>query len=222
MQSLFDEFCLDIPDRALCIVPMIAAAFALMVSAFELPASYRECRLKQLTECKTTSYLVMNAGFQSAVKSFAGSVPTKFVRGVKTPLWEEIIEVLHGPPDPPIRFSDGSYLFTACQAHYCPNKGAVILSPRGEIVAAAMFTSEGADPWNPDLPSRLALDIFVSTSPARILRERPMDEWIAQSEANWRSVLADEHSPIEGSNVRIWLVQPKTRSMHLLAKRSWR
>src|SRR5439155_26713334 len=80
-------------------------------------------------------------------------------------LVDELITVLGGPPDEPKRLSDGAYLFTACQAHSCPEKGAVILSPKGEIIAAAMITEVLANRRDSFPFTGLSLDIFVGKSP---------------------------------------------------------
>jgi hypothetical protein len=50
-----------------------------------------------------------------------------------------VARALGGPPDDPTRTPDGGWLFSACEAHDCPIKGALLLTPDHRIRAAALF-----------------------------------------------------------------------------------
>src|SRR5215217_5453785 len=173
-----------------------------------LPETYRMCSLHRLDRCRNTSFLVMNSGFQQAVKAFSGHGRTRFVSGVNKPLWKEIIESLHGPPDAPVILPDGNYLFTACQAHFCLDKGAVVVSPKGEIVSAAMFTGSPVDWDKPSAPYHLALDIFVRDGRIPQSWRRPIDRWAALAAIEWRAYLQDMKWSTAGTDTTTWLISP--------------
>jgi hypothetical protein len=56
-----------------------------------------------------------------------------------TLVWKQAREALGGPPDAPLRLKDGSLLFTACRAHSCPEKGAMVIMPSGQIRIAVLL-----------------------------------------------------------------------------------
>ncbi|MBA3667911.1 MAG: hypothetical protein H0W65_09335 [Sphingomonas sp.] len=160
--------------------------------------------------------LVADRGFQRAMKAYAGKARTNF-RGedAKEPLWDEMKEVLYGPPDPPAILSDGSYLFTACMAHYCIDKGAVVISPKGEIIAAAMFTGKPVDAEQMFSPYTLQLNIFVKNERAHWPWRKRLDDWANRAAAEWRS-LPDTKLYSANIDTRIWLISPSTAKLKRL------
>lgn len=100
-----------------------------------------ECGTRDLSACGNTNELVLAPDFRRAVKRFGGRARTPVLDRGDEPLWKALITTLHGPPNEAIRLADGSYLFAACMAHSCTEKGAVVLTRSGSITMAAMLTN---------------------------------------------------------------------------------
>ena len=96
------------------------------------------CTLTALHRCRDTSQLVLDSNFRNELKRFTrGSRAWRDT--YRRTLYAETLNLLHGPPDEPKRLSNGNYLFTACMAHSCRNKGAAIMTRSGRIVALGMI-----------------------------------------------------------------------------------
>jgi hypothetical protein len=188
---------------------MLTSLVALLLGAASprLPPAYLECSLHRLDKCKDTNFLVVNTGFQSALTAFAGRTHGDFLGRGKEPLWAQIVEVLHGPPDTPVRLPGGDYLFTACMAHYCLDKGAVEISPRGKIISAAILSGESADPMKQVPTYMLRLDIFVRSLNSRRASREAILRWSRHAADEWRPL---PNTLVKRPEVqsRMWLITP--------------
>lgn len=124
-----------------------------------------ECAVRHPAGCRNTNQLVLAPDFQNAVRKFGGGAQIAVLGRGEEPLWTVLLTTLHGPPDEPISLSDGSYLFTACMAHSCTEKGAIVVTRSGSITMAATLTNHFA---REDSRSKLSeahyarLDIYLA------------------------------------------------------------
>jgi hypothetical protein len=95
------------------------------------------CGLSAPEHCLNTNELAWSPGFQEAVRRFVGR-GVGGLNGNKN-AGVSVARALGGPPDDPLRLPDGGWLFSACEAHDCPIKGALVLDPDHRIRAAALF-----------------------------------------------------------------------------------
>ncbi len=139
---------------------MAAVLFALALAA-SLPATGgAHCELTRLSACRDTNELILDKAFEVSVKRFLGLRRSSYL-GRPDWLADQMIEVLGGPPDDPIRIGN-RFRFTACRAHSCAEKGAAVLEPDGRIVALAILHSAcGAQPAANDCFAHETLDIFA-------------------------------------------------------------
>ena len=96
------------------------------------------CSIAQPTPCRTTNELMWAKGTEPALQTFFGKARGDYLMP-DTLVWKQAREALGGPPDAPLRLKDGNLLFTACRAHSCPEKGALVVTPAGQIRAAALL-----------------------------------------------------------------------------------
>ena len=119
--------------------------------ALAAAASVPPCDLGHLARCPDTNALVWSKGWDKAVRDFLGPLGSKRVdyldRGGT--LSSAVAAVLGGPPDERARAGE-YYRFSACRAHSCPEKGAVLLTPNGRIQAIAVLHSDCAKMPTPD------------------------------------------------------------------------
>lgn len=132
-------------------------------------ASAGRCGPTSLPACTTTNDLIWNDEFKRKLKRFLGARKASYLYRNGS-LYEQAKEVLNGPPDEPTRLSDKSWIFTACRSHSCPEKGAVVLSSKGDIIAVGILHFSCGAPTGPedscaDVP-RLAL-IMARGVPSR-------------------------------------------------------
>ncbi|HVM23072.1 MAG TPA: hypothetical protein VM308_07220 [Sphingomicrobium sp.] len=133
----------------------------LLVAAQPAISDRAQCSIKRLDACETTNQLVWDKGFERALRAFLGSRRTGYLyRGGR--LADEAIAVLGGPPNERVEI-DGRYLFTACRAQSCTEKGAAVLSSTGEIDAVGILWYPCADPnrVSDDCPYRARLTLFM-------------------------------------------------------------
>ena len=118
-----------------------------------------ECSIAALDGCRNTNVLVGDPAFARAVRRFVGPTRVRFLYA--GPLNDQQMEVLGGPPDPPVRIGS-LYRFTACRYHDCTEKGAVVLEPQGRIVATAVLHSTCILPRaSPTCFNENVLSVFV-------------------------------------------------------------
>ena len=150
-------------------------------------ASPAECGLHALDGCRNTNQLIWDPAFAPAVRALLGdreaSYPYKQDR-VST----QALTVLGGPPDLPQRLGEW-YRFTACRLHSCDEKGAVVLTGDGRIMAVAILHSLCAQPVRPDRCSahtRLALYLHPRADAALITAD--LSRWAREAlEARYTS-----------------------------------
>ena len=160
--------------------PLILAIF---LAAAPTGAS-GDCRLDRIHRCRNTNQLVWSPGFEAAVRRFSGDAKTEHSYDGSR-LNRELIEALGGPPDHPIRWR-GYYLFAACRAHSCDEKGAAIVSPRGRIEALAMIWYPCAQKWR--------VEDGCSAKPRlTILIRRPTDSAMVRRLKQWAMIALAEY-----------------------------
>jgi hypothetical protein len=158
---------------------MIASLAALVLAS--LPYNYgRPCSLHRLDACKTTNYLVWDTGFRQAMKRFFGPVRGDYIRSGL--VYQQAIDALNGAPDDAARLSDSGWLFSACLSHDCSQRGAVVITAAGRIVAVGLLNSHcGPRPVGPDrfgCDQDLTLDLFAKESDrANVSYMRTLATW---------------------------------------------
>ena len=96
------------------------------------------CSIDNLADCENTNRLIWDPAFREARHAFIGDRPAGWLYKDGTML-DQVSAVLGGPPDEPVNFSDGLVRFSACRGHSCDEKGAVVLTTEGEIVAVGVL-----------------------------------------------------------------------------------
>ena len=127
------------------------------------------CGLKQPALCRDTNALVWSKGFDRAIHAFVGDRQADFLYKGHS-VAEQAIDVLGGAPDDAARI--GPYWrFTACRAHSCGEKGAVVLLPDGKIVAIGILYSrcESSQP-GPACYAHDTLTLFVRDAGPDVIR----------------------------------------------------
>ena len=76
--------------------------------------------------------------FLRDLSAFLGDARASYLQHDRL-VFDQAQAVLGGPPEAPSRLDDGSWLFTACRAHSCPEKGAVVFSAGGQILALGIL-----------------------------------------------------------------------------------
>ena len=110
----------------------------MMLLALLLAAAVPPCSMAQPAQCRTTNELMWVPGTEAALKGFFGTARGNYLMPGAL-VWKQAREALGGPPEAPLRLTDGSLLFAACRAHSCPEKGAMVVTPAGKIRAAALL-----------------------------------------------------------------------------------
>ena len=165
---------------------MIGLLAALLLGATpEKPA----CALTALDACANTNQLVWTPGFDAAVNRFFGKARADYFYADGR-LATQAIQALGGPPDEPKRLADGSWLFAACRAHSCPEKGAAILSPQGRLLAIGLlnFRCHKTAPKQVDCDQVTHLDVFVrAREPDAERLTGQLDAWAKERTASDRA-----------------------------------
>jgi len=107
------------------------------------------CSLATAEFCRDTNQLVWSHGFADAIKRFVGKQ-----KGEIAHLDSNILSALGGPPDPPVSmlgYHSGGWLFSACVAHECSIKGALLLDWDHKIRGVAVFDFSRPETMNPRL-----------------------------------------------------------------------
>ncbi|GAA4769360.1 hypothetical protein GCM10023219_14490 [Stakelama sediminis] len=121
------------------------------------------CSPAHLEQCSDTNQLIWSDAFTAELKAFLGGMRGSYLFD-DAPVFDQQREVLGGPPDVPQRLTNGDWLFTACRAHSCEEKGAVVLSPEGHILATGMldFHCHKTPPYQAGCERGPTLDVFVA------------------------------------------------------------
>jgi hypothetical protein len=115
---------------------MISTLVAALLTA---PAPLPACRINAPASCSDANRLANSAGFDRALRRFLGG-RWLLAGGQRQAVARQAIAVLGGPPDQPEPIGP-LYRFTACQAHQCSEKGALVVTPAGAIVAVGILHS---------------------------------------------------------------------------------
>ena len=121
-----------------------------------------KCALNALENCLAAEYLADAPSFRTALRAFFGKARGSYL-GENLTLYDQGMYVLYSSGDAPEQLGDGYRLFTGCKAHECQEKGAVVLSPKGKIVAFGIlsFHCHRAPPDQAGCEDGETLDIFV-------------------------------------------------------------
>ncbi len=122
-------------------VLLLGATTPRNVASSIAPAKER-CSFARLKACDNTNELVGNPDFERALIRFFGAHATDRINYLYAhgQLISQARDVLGGPPDDRHDLANGAYLFTACRAHSCTEKGAVAIGAQGDIIAVAMVS----------------------------------------------------------------------------------
>ena len=127
-----------------------AIALALVTSWCSVArAAAQPCTLKTAEFCRDTNQLVWSPGFDGEIKRFVGPHTGEFAT-----LQRQVFASLGGPPDRPVEmlgYKAGGWLFSACKAHECPVKGALLLDYDHSIRGLAVFDFGTKGEGNPRL-----------------------------------------------------------------------
>ena len=144
------------------------------------------CSIHRLDQCENANALIWDKSFDRALAAFLGKHKTEFLYDGGR-LTDEAEAVLGGPPDSRIDL-DQRYLFTACRAHSCHEKGAAVVRKDGQIDAIAIVWYPCAGPHRTgrDCPYRARLSIFMRdpTDTALIAR---LESWTKSELASYES-----------------------------------
>jgi len=111
-----------------------------VIAAALLLAATPVCAVSHPVACADTNVLARAPGFLPMLRRFFRGVPPASLLFRGGTLADQAAEVLGGPPDDRSRIGP-FHRFTACRAHSCPEKGALVLTEAGEPVAVAILHS---------------------------------------------------------------------------------
>lgn len=164
---------------------MFAALISSLLVASATIAATPRCSVKHPDRCRNTNQLVWSPGFDRAVRAFAGQSRTEHLYDGSL-LNREMVEVLGGPPHDPVKWN-GRYIFSACRAHSCDEKGAVVLTPTGQIEALAMIWYPCAGKWRSQssCADRPRLTI-LARQPNNMPLMKRLEKWAREALAEYR------------------------------------
>ena len=141
------------------------ANMALLYAALSAPAHAEQCLAHAPARCADIEQFLRFGGGKE-LRHFLGNAPGVTDRNSAA---DDLMRVLDGPPQSRLDLPSGRYLFSACQAHNCEDKGALILTGTGEIAAAAIL-------HYPNYPTPV-LTVFVREGGERAEIEGPIRNW---------------------------------------------
>ena len=139
--------------------------------------AYKDCLATRPARCGNTNALLWSDGFKDKVARYLGDRRRTYLAhpdGREGPdatgmtVAEAMLEVLGGPPDDMQRLGP-YYLFTACRAHSCSEKGLALLGGDGQIVALGILHY-----WN--LPGEVEQRRCCGSEPDLDIYLRPVDD----------------------------------------------
>ena len=101
-------------------------------------ASPQACSPLRPAACADTNQLIMKPGFQRALRLYVGPGRASWLYP-NGEVADQVVEVLHGPPDAPVMLGPDLVRMAACRGHSCPEKGAAFLTLAGRILAVAVL-----------------------------------------------------------------------------------
>jgi hypothetical protein len=118
--------------RRTCSIALLGVLLAAAIGE----ASAKGCSIKALDRCRDVSELSWDKSFPTAVRRFLGNRRADY-NGPGL-LSDQALAFLWVPGERQ-RIGD-LWRFTGCQKYFCPDKGAVVFRPTGEVVAVALLT----------------------------------------------------------------------------------
>ncbi|MDR3441316.1 hypothetical protein [Telmatospirillum sp.] len=143
------------------------------------PVWSQGCDVHSPMSCQNTNQFV-NAGGYKEVSKFLGNAPGV---SAKAKASQDMERVLDGPPLDRVDLPGNLYLFSACQAHNCDEKGAVVTGRDGSIIATGIL-------HYPKYPAP-TLTLFIRDQQDRALVEPALTNW-AQSQLDAIHALVNE------------------------------
>lgn len=135
-------------------LPLLAAL------GFAYAAPLPSCALAHPERCVATNELVVAPGFETALRRFVGPGRASWFEP-NGDITDQLLMTLYGPGFDTVRLPDRMFQFGACMAHVCPERGAVFVTPAGEIRMATMLFHN----WRQGMYGRRAL--YAGDLPAR-------------------------------------------------------
>lgn len=102
------------------------------------PAPVPHCDSDHMSLCEDTNELIWSKGFADRVGAFVGPDTSSWLANNASRI-DQMIQVLSGPPQIRQKIGDDLWLYGACRAHSCPEKGAVTVTGKGKITATAIL-----------------------------------------------------------------------------------
>lgn len=185
---------------------MIGLLAVLLLAATPAPAAPNPCTLRALQACANTNQLVWDPQFEAALTRFLGDSRGDYLRP-NALVADQLREALGGPPDDRKGLATGDWLFTACRAHSCPEKGAVVVTQTGRILAAGLlnFHCHAAPKGQAQCEKARRLDIFVRPGEADAGRLiQPLDGWARMATEQERVQFGEQNTaPYAGPRVHV-------------------
>jgi hypothetical protein len=152
---------------------------AILFFCTQSPAKSNACTIRTPVLCQDANQFV-NAGGYKEIKDFLGDEP-----GVtaKSKAFEDMERVLDGPPLDRTDLPGDLSLFSACQAHNCDEKGAVVTRRDGAIIGTGIL-------HYPDYPTAV-LTVFIRDPKNRVFVEPVLTGW-AQTQLDAAHLLTNE------------------------------
>ncbi len=121
------------------------------------------CTISTPVRCRDTNELIRSSTAQAQVRHFVEGRRGAYLYARVAGTGDQLIEVLGGPPDRPTKVGP-YFLFSACRAHSCDEKGALLIDAKGALAGAAiLYTGCGAGGAIVCGTSDRRLALFVAT-----------------------------------------------------------
>ena len=116
--------------RARCLKNILINRTRVLASGFDV------------SELADTNQLVWDKSFKKHTEAFFKNQKGTLLwsNGL---LWEQVITAMGGPPDDIVQVMPTVFLATACRQHYCPEKGAYIVSGQLELYGVIGYQKAG-------------------------------------------------------------------------------
>lgn len=121
---------LQAESRARCLKNIMINRTRVLASGFDV------------SELTDTNQLVWDKSFKKHTEAFFKNQKGTLLwsNGL---LWEQVIAAMGGPPDDIVQVMPTAFLATACRQHFCPEKGAYIVSGQHELYGVIGYQKAG-------------------------------------------------------------------------------
>ncbi len=116
---------------------MLSTLMKSLILAVSATASFAMANTVENTDPIVLSSKLRSMIYKSAKQFFGLRKGNYFVQGR---LLSDQVFIGMEIPDPVLRLADGNYLESGCRRHSCDEKGALIVTPAGKILAAGLIT----------------------------------------------------------------------------------